>query len=92
LKWILEQLSFGHFEKQPDSRGDIVSMTIGRAAARGPASDDESLERAKGRLFTVNLNGVVAKARESGVALNTITSPKWSGQSIGAIEKEDIYS
>ena len=30
LKWVLEQLNFGHFEKQRDSRGDVVSMTIGR--------------------------------------------------------------
>lgn len=67
LKWVLEQLNFGHFENQRDSRGDVVSMMIGRAAARGPASDDEALEDANMRLFTVNANGLMAKSRESGI-------------------------
>jgi hypothetical protein len=67
LKWILEQLNFGHFEKQRDSRGDIVSITVGRAAALGPASGDEALEETKGRLFAVNVNGMMAKSRESGI-------------------------
>jgi len=42
-------------------------MTVGRAAARGPASDDEALDAAKRRLFTVNVNGLMAEARESGI-------------------------
>jgi hypothetical protein len=67
LGWVLEQLNFGHFEKQEDSSGDVVSMTIGRAAARAP-SGDAAIENAQTRLFAVNLNGLTAKARESGVA------------------------
>jgi hypothetical protein len=67
LEWVLEQLNFGHFKKHQDSRGDVVSMTIGRAAALGPASDDEALDGAKRRLFTVDVSGLMAKARESGI-------------------------
>ena|ERR1700733_4120143 len=67
LKWIIEQLNFGHFEKQRDSRNDVVPMTIGRAAALGPSSGHEALEHAKRRLFSVNVNGLLAKARESGI-------------------------
>ncbi len=34
MEWILEQLNFGNFETERDSRGDVVSVTIGRAVPR----------------------------------------------------------
>lgn len=67
LKWLLEQLNFGHFEEHHDSNGDVVSITVGRAAAVGPADEHEAIENAKKRLFAVSVNGLLAKARESGV-------------------------
>ena len=42
-------------------------MTIGRAAAQGPASDEDAAEDAKGRLLAVNVSGLMAKSRESGI-------------------------
>jgi hypothetical protein len=68
LNWILEQLNFGHVEKQRDRLGDVVSMTIGRAASAGPSSDDEAVEHAKRRLLAVDVTGLMAGARESGIA------------------------
>src|SRR5437870_3583738 len=46
LEWVLEQLNFGNFETERDSRGDVVSVTIGKAAAGAwhPASSSPTRE------------------------------------------------
>src|ERR1700686_1478836 len=67
LKWIVEQLNFGNFEIERDSRGDSVSVTIGKAAAQKPGSFDEAEDRVKRRLAAVNLAGIMARCRESGI-------------------------
>lgn len=56
MKWILEQLNLGHFEKLRDSQGDIVSMTIGRSSPRASSSGDEALEQGMSRLLAIDLN------------------------------------
>jgi hypothetical protein len=58
LEWVLEQMNFGNFEVERDSRGDVVSVTIGRAAAMEHVSDDEAIEKAKRRLSAVNFAGI----------------------------------
>lgn len=68
LKWVLEQLNFGNFETERDSRGDVVSLIIGKAAATEVVSDDEAIEKVKRRLLAVNVAGIVAQCRESGIA------------------------
>lgn len=68
LEWVLEQLNFGNFKIERDSRDDVVSMTIGKAAApTRPLSDDQAIENAKGRLLSVNGAGILAQCRESGI-------------------------
>src|ERR1017187_1042678 len=67
LEWVLEQLNFGNFKPERDSRGDVVSVTIGKAAARGAVSDDEAIEKAERRLLAVNGAGILAQCRESGI-------------------------
>jgi hypothetical protein len=68
VKWILEQMNFGNLQTERDSRGDVVSLTIGKAAATELVSDDEALENAKRRLLAVNAAGLFAQSRESGIA------------------------
>jgi hypothetical protein len=68
LRWILEQLNFGNFETERDSgRGDIVSLTLGKMAAPQPVTDDEVADEAGHRLLAVNLAGIMAQCRESGI-------------------------
>jgi len=67
LEWVLEQLNFGNFQTERDSRGDVVSVTIGKAAAREFVSDDEAIEKAKRRVLAVDCAGIMAQCRESGI-------------------------
>src|SRR5207244_273585 len=81
LEWVLEQLNFGNFETERDSRGDVVSVTIGKAAAGAwhPASssptrelvsvsdDNKAIENANIRLLAVSVAGILAQCRESGI-------------------------
>jgi hypothetical protein len=66
LKWVFQQLNFGNFEFERDSRGDAVSLTIGKAAAPTQAADD-AIEAAQKRLLVVDGAGLLAKCREGGI-------------------------
>src|SRR5712691_5245717 len=69
LRWIVEQINFGNVACAPDREGDVTSLAIGSAAA-GDA-DDVTVESVKAdvlsRLRSVNLAGVLARAREEGI-------------------------
>ena len=67
LKWVLEQLNFGNIETQRDSLGDVVSVTIGKAAAPELVPDDKVVEGPKSRLRAVHLAGLLAQCREGGI-------------------------
>jgi hypothetical protein len=67
LNWILEQLNLGNFEVEQDKRGDVVSLTLGREAAAELESANNAAEEAGRRLFAVNVAGVMAQGRESGI-------------------------
>jgi hypothetical protein len=73
LNWILEQLNLGNAEIELDSRGDVVSLAVGRGAAAEPQhSAEDASERAQSRLRAVYLAGLLAQCRESGISPNPI--------------------
>jgi hypothetical protein len=83
LKWVLEQLNFGNFKTEQDSRGDVVSMIIGRGAAVEQASSEEEVEaQAKRRIMAVDFAGVAAEARESGIQPHLVQLSKRISQEI----------
>jgi hypothetical protein len=69
LRWIAEQINIGNFESDCDAEGLLQSLVIGAAAA--PIADDSSVdvveERVKSRVFSVNVAGLFANAREEGI-------------------------
>jgi hypothetical protein len=70
LRWVLQQMNFGHFIPAADADGRLTSLTLGRPAAADPEkfTVDEYGERMRGRLMSVNFAGVLARAREAGVS------------------------
>ena len=69
LNWVLEQLNLGNAEIELYSRGDVVSLTVGReAAAEHQASAEDASEHAQRRLKAVYLAGLLAQCREGGIA------------------------
>lgn len=68
LRWVVEQLHFGHFVVEHDDRGDGVSLTLGQAAAFArpiKANLAHEYEEMRNRALTVA--GIFAAARERGV-------------------------
>ena len=81
LKWILEQLNLANFEAEHDESGNVVSLTLGRDAP-GYSSREDAIEEARRRLLAVNISGLVAQARESGIPPGHAHIPKMVTQSI----------
>ena len=67
LNWILEQLNFGNFESEEGENGDVVTLIIGKGGARPFESLDKAAEAAQRRLLAVDISGVLAGCRESGI-------------------------
>lgn len=67
LKWLLEQLNFGHYKAERDSSGDVVSLTIGKRSPVNADSADEVAQLNEQRLMAVNVAGIFAQAREGGI-------------------------
>ncbi len=67
LKWILQQLDFGNYRTERDSRGEVVSMVIGRRVPVDAPSAEVVEEIVKQRLTAVRLAGLFAEAREGGI-------------------------
>lgn len=67
LNWILEQLNFGNFESEEGEDGDVVTLIMGKRGARPFESLDKAAEDAQRRLLAVDISGVLAGCRESGI-------------------------
>ena|SRR2546428_2233712 len=69
LLWILEQINFGNFRIEADSRQRNVSLVLGLAAAPSSSDTTVDLEKAntRRRLVSVDIAGWCAIAREQGV-------------------------
>lgn len=70
LRWVLEQINFGNWEVTQDSSGRATSLTVGLAAAAAAdeLSVNELADEVKSRLLSVNVAGILARAREEGIA------------------------
>jgi hypothetical protein len=66
LKWILEQISFGHITTQTDEHGDVVCLKIGKACPHEGNSEDEIANQVCWERVALVVAGVVADCRESG--------------------------
>ena len=72
LRWMLQQLRFGHFRVEDMENEEVLAVSIGRGIGRGAAPTDETresiIEETGERLRAVNLAGLFAEARESGIS------------------------
>ena len=73
LRWMLQQLKFGHFRVEDvTENGEVLAVSIGRGIGRGAAPAEETrdsiIENTRERLQTLNLCGLFAQARESGIS------------------------
>ena len=64
---MVQQLNFGHFQVEDEENGEILSLLIGRNAVSESAAQDDIIEESKARLRAVNIAGLFAQARESGI-------------------------
>ena len=67
LRWMVQQLNFGHFQVEDEENGETLSVLIGRSAALEDAAQDDVIEESKKRFRAVNLAGLFAQAREKGI-------------------------
>ncbi|HUE90464.1 MAG TPA: DUF4145 domain-containing protein [Vicinamibacterales bacterium] len=70
LRWVIEQVNFGNWTSTVNAEGEVTTLTVGQAAAAdaGTTTIDEVLGNMNGRLRSVNLAGVFARAREEGTS------------------------
>lgn len=73
LRWMLQQIHFGHYRVEDMANEEVLSVLVGRSAAAEDAAPDEVIQETKKRFHSVNLAGLLAQARESG------TPPKFFG-------------
>jgi hypothetical protein len=66
LKWILEQIIFGHLTCISDEYGDVVSLNIGKHSPRLGSSEEEVGKQVFKELLGFGITGVLAQCRESG--------------------------
>lgn len=67
LNWVLEQLNFGYVESERDERGDVVSLTLGKGTVTSESTIEEVRQDTESRLLGVNIAGILAQGRESGI-------------------------
>ena len=67
LRWMVQQLNFGHFQVEDEEDGEILSVLIGRNAALEDATQDAVIEESKKGVHAVNIAGLFAQAREEGI-------------------------
>jgi hypothetical protein len=67
LKWIVDQIYFGHLTEVRDpSSGEVVSLRIGKESPVKGESEDELARRIQIEMAALGLAGIIAECRESG--------------------------
>jgi hypothetical protein len=66
VNWVLEQLLLGNSDVERDDDGEVVSLILGKRAARVPPSGEEPLEQAKRAVMCLGITSVMARSREEG--------------------------
>ncbi len=93
IKWILEQISFGHFAHQVDESGDVVSIRIGKESPRQGGSEKEVAKEVYEDLISSAVAGLVAECRESGSDRKTIDTDKkiWKAANASAQRRMELH-
>jgi len=93
LRWILEQINLGHAKPYPDSKGQIVSLTIGQLAPSDAASSHEAAKLSGEEFRALNIAGLVAEARENGCTIESLNLTKciWDSASPSAHRRMEMH-
>ena len=94
LRWILQQINFGHVVAVRDERGDESTLIIGRdAAEERQISQADCVKNTRERDLAVMLAGSLAEARDAGTDSATARfHEKLRGRaSTGAVDNTEFY-